>query len=229
MNAATCRLADGPPPLWDDALAFLSQGLLSLVQGTASPRVKEEDSALIERAQRGDRQAFSLLFHRYVEEVHRRLTRLIGPDPEREDLVQEVFLAAFRGLEHFRGEAAFSTWLHSILVHVAYTHLRRRNRRPLDLRDEEEIERALQSQSPADNLAERRQQVKDALVLLDGIKPKKRIAFVLRVVEGLSLEEIGVLVNAKPAAVGQRVKYAQRELHRLAARREQHASASRSA
>ena len=53
------------------------------------------------------------------------------------------------------------------------------------------------------------------LSLLDRIKPKKRIAFLLRVVEGLSLEEIAEIVEARPAAVAQRVRHAHRELDRL--------------
>ena len=60
--------------------------------------------------------------------------------------------------------------------------------------------------------ARQRQQVGLALTLLGRLKPKKRIAFVLRVVEGLSLEEIAEIVGARAPAVGQRVKQAQREL-----------------
>jgi DNA-directed RNA polymerase specialized sigma24 family protein len=54
--------------------------------------------------------------------------------------------------------------------------------------------------------------------LLDRIKPKKRIAFLLRVVEGLSLEEIAELTRATPAAVAQRIRHANRELHELTQR-----------
>ena len=130
--------------------------------------------------------------------------------------MQEVFLAAYRGLPRFRGEAAFSTWLYRIIVHVAGSHLRRRRRRPVDLKSTEELERCLAADGQSlVATAEQRAQVRGALALLDRIKPKKRVAFLLRVVEGLSLQEIGEIVDADPAAVGQRVKHAQRELQQL--------------
>jgi RNA polymerase sigma-70 factor (ECF subfamily) len=171
----------------------------------------DEDRALIDRVRNGDRRASSLLFRRHADDVYRRLTRLVGPDPEREDLVQEVFIAAFRGLARFRGDASFSTWLYKVSVHVAYAHLRRRKRRPLDAEDALD-KLAMDPELGPEARATQRQQLQRALAFLDRLKPDKRIAFVLREVEGMSLAEIGELVDAKPAAVGQRVKYAQAEL-----------------
>lgn len=168
---------------------------------------------LIGRAASGDRQAFDELFRRHVDEVHLRLTRLIGPDPEREDLVQEVFIAAYRGLADFRGDAAFSTWLYRIVVHAAYGHLRKRRRRPLELDALPEL--SLPGEKSPEATAARQELVREGLGLLARLKPKKRIAFVLREVEGLSLQEIGELVDATPAAVGQRVKHAHVELQAM--------------
>lgn len=171
----------------------------------------DPDRALIDRVLQGDRRASSDLFRRHADDVYRRLTRLVGPDPEREDLVQEVFISAFKGLDRFRGEAAFSTWLYRVVVHVAYGHLRRRKRRPVDLDAMIELVPIDPSHSPEATAAQR-QQLRRALSYLDRLKPKKRIAFVLRVVEGLSLQEIAEIVDANAAAVGQRIKHAQREL-----------------
>jgi RNA polymerase sigma-70 factor, ECF subfamily len=185
----------------------------------APPRAPlTEEGALVERASGGDRSAFDELFRRHVDDVYRRLTRLIGPDPEREDLVQEVFIAAYRGLGRFRQEAAFSTWLYRIVVHVAYSHLRKRRRHPLDLKSMDELERSLADGPSLQASPEQRLQVRSVMALLERLKPKKRVAFILRVVEGLSLQEIGEIVDAEPAAVGQRVKHAQRELQRLVER-----------
>jgi RNA polymerase sigma-70 factor, ECF subfamily len=203
-----------------EAAPWPLNALLSLIPlwttSEATPRARTAEEALIERAGGGDRSAFDELFRRHVDDVYRRLTRLIGPDPEREDLVQEVFIAAYRGLGRFRGEAAFSTWIYRIVVHVAYSHLRQRRRRPLDLKSMDELERSLVADGQSlQTDAEQRQQVRSVLALLERLKPKKRVAFILRVVEGLSLQEIGEIVDAEPAAVGQRVKHAQRELQRL--------------
>ena len=174
--------------------------------------VVDPDRELIDRATRGDRNAFTELYRRHVDAVYRRLSHLVGPDPEREDLLQQVFLDVFRAIASFRGEAAFSTWLYRIIVNVAYEHLRRRGRRapsPLAVEDLELV--AAPGLSP-EAAARQQQQVALVLRLLVRLKPQKRIAFILRVVEGLSLEEIGEIVGASAPAVGQRVKHAQREL-----------------
>jgi RNA polymerase sigma-70 factor, ECF subfamily len=184
-------------------------------EDSSERRRADSEASLIRRANQGDRQAFDELFRQHVDEVYRRITRLIGPDPEREDLVQEVFLAAFRGLHGFRGEASFSTWIYRIVVHIAYSHLRRRRPALPQEKASEAIEQLVEESLSVEAATAQRQQVQQALELLSQIKPKKRMAFVLRVVEGLSLQEIGEIVEATPAAVGQRVVHAQRELQRI--------------
>jgi RNA polymerase sigma-70 factor (ECF subfamily) len=172
---------------------------------TAPP---ESTGELATRAATGDRRAFEELYREHVNGAHRLLTRLVGPVPERDDLIQQVFIEAYRSLPRFRGESAFGTWLHRIVVRTAYRHLRRQ--RPVaaaELIDE----LAAPTASP-EHAARQHEQLQQALAYLAALKPKKRIAFVLRMVEGLSLEEIGELVGSNAPAVGQRVKHAQREL-----------------
>ena len=190
------------------ALALMWMELLA-----APVSVPPEDAALplIDLALRGDRRAFDEIYRRYADEVHRRISRLVGPDPEREDLVQQVFIDVFRGLAKFRRESAFSTWLYRIVVNVAYEHLRKRQRRPADVVALELLEKADDRLNPEES-ARQRESLLRGLAMLERLDPRKRIAFVLRCVEGLSLDEIGAIVGAKAPAVGQRVKHAQREL-----------------
>lgn len=173
------------------------------------PAIGEADPAaeLVRRAVAGERRAFDDLYRQHVVAAHRLLTRLVGPVAERDDLIQQVFLEAFRSLASFRGEAAFATWLHRIVVNVAYRHLRRHRVRFDELSDDLPALGA----SP-EHLARQQQELGRALGYLSALKPKKRIAYVLRVVEGMSLDEIGTLVGANAPAIGQRVKHAQREL-----------------
>lgn len=193
-------------------------GLFAIAMAPRAPETPaDRDRALIAELKGGDPRAASALFRRHADEVHRRLTRLIGPDPEREDLVQEVFISAFRGLDGFRGDAAFSTWLYTVVVHVAYGHLRKRKRRGPDADGVLELLPVDPSLGPEQQAAVR-QELRRALELLDRLKPDKRIAFVLRVLDGMSLQEIAVLVKATPAAVGQRVKHAQAELSAMVER-----------
>ena len=177
----------------------------------------DADERLVARALRGDRQAFDDLYRRHVDTVWRRLGRLIGPDPEREDLVQQIFFDVFRTLDRFRGEAAFRTFLHRVVLNTAFDHLKRRGRRPCVV-PTEVIDLMIDPAASPERRAQERQRLAETSALLNRIKPKKRIAFVLRVVEGLSLEEIGVLVGASPAAVAQRIRHAQAEMEALLAR-----------
>lgn len=202
------------------ALPGASAGL----RAGARPALLGSDEELVARAQRGDRQAFDELYRRYIELVWGRLGRLIGPDPDREDLVQQIFLEVFRGLGRFRGDARFRTYLYRVVVNRASDHLKRRSRRPLPL-SLDELEPLPASEAGPETQADERQRISLSLALLERIKPKKRIAFLLRVVEGLSLEEVGELCQASPATVAQRVRHAHIELERL--REKRHGQAAR--
>jgi RNA polymerase sigma-70 factor (ECF subfamily) len=179
----------------------------------ALPGEAAEPAVLVERALAGERRAFDELYRLHVGAAYRLLTRLVGATPDRDDLIQQVFLEAFRSLPGFRGDAAFSTWLHRIVVHVAYRYLRRAKPRW----DEALLEPAPHAASP-EAAVRQQEELARAMRYLSALKPDKRIAFVLRVVDGMSLEEIGALVGANAPAVGQRVKHAQRELAAMAER-----------
>ena len=76
----------------------------------------------------GDAAAFRELYRRHLAIVHARLTLMVGPGPERDDLIQQIFLDAYRALARFRGDARFGTFLHRIAINVACDHLERRRR-----------------------------------------------------------------------------------------------------
>jgi RNA polymerase sigma-70 factor (ECF subfamily) len=176
------------------------------------------DQALVRRALGGDRGATDQLYRRHVDAVWHRLTRLLGPDPEREDLTQQVFLEVFGRLDRFRGEAKFRTFVCRVAVNMAIDHLDSRRRRPQALAPEEFAVVTDAGASP-EQQAEQRQRMALVWTLLDRIKAKKRVAFVLRVVEGLSLEEVAELVGASVPTVAQRVRYAHDELQEMLVRR----------
>jgi RNA polymerase sigma-70 factor (ECF subfamily) len=180
---------------------------LALLGGRPQPPA-DPSRELVQCAAAGERRAFDELYRMHATNVQRLLLRLVGPVPDLDDLLQQAFLDAFRALPQFRGDAAFSTWLHRIVVHVAYRYLRKHRHAPT----EEVSDEVVGNTTSPEMVAYRQQELARALSYLSALKPKKRIAFVLRVVEGMSLDEIGALVGANAAAVGQRVKYAQKEL-----------------
>jgi RNA polymerase sigma-70 factor, ECF subfamily len=184
-----------------------------MTRSSASPRrstasAAEKDATLVDAAAGGDRNAFAELYRRHLDSVHARLTRVIGPAPERDDLVQQIFLDVYRALRRFRGDAAFSTFLHRIVLNVACEHLERRRRsrgrsEPLEARDASPEQRARQ-----------RQELTRLFAFLEELSPKRRAAFVLVAIECLPLEEAAALLDARPAAIKQRVLDARRELAR---------------
>jgi RNA polymerase sigma-70 factor (ECF subfamily) len=195
---------------------------MTAVARVRAPVIELDDSALVARFLDGDRAAYTALYQRYADRVFARLTRLIGPGADREDLLQQVFLALFRALPGFRGEATVSTFIYRITVNVACDHLRRRGRRRVDYAPEALDELIDGSPSPEER-ARLRAELRDILVLLERVKPAKRIAFVLVAVEGLSLDEAAALVDARPEAVKQRVLHARRELLAMMERAERRA------
>jgi RNA polymerase sigma-70 factor, ECF subfamily len=212
MNAAV--MSSFPLLRWPGALLASRFEATRLDGGGAA--VKDEE--LVASAGRGDRTAFEELYRRHVKMVWSRLTHLIGPDPEREDLTQQIFMELFHGLQKFRGEASFRTYLARIVVNTAYDHLRKRGGRPRML-PAEAFEMVEAPSSSPEKKAEARQRCELVWSLLEKIKPKKRVAFVLRMVEGLSLSEIGELVDANEATVAQRIRHAQQELESMLNRR----------
>jgi RNA polymerase sigma-70 factor (ECF subfamily) len=187
---------------------------------SAQRPIELDDAVLVDAARTGDGVAFSRLFRRHADAVRTRLTRLIGPVPERDDLVQNVFIAFHRALPAYRSEANVTTYLHRIVVNAAYDHLRARRRqndgarrRSTDgARAQDVDELAGGATSTLEDKVAARADLARLLSLLDQLSPKKRIAFVLVAVEGCSLAEAAALIGAASDTVKQRVLYARREL-----------------
>jgi len=177
------------------------------------------DTELAVAAATGDAAAFAELYGRYADRVFARLTHLIGPSHDREDVFQQVFLELHRALPRFRGDSSLSTFLYRITINVAYDHLRRRGRRAGD-HDPNALEALITGDPTPEDRARRREELHLIFSLLEHIKPKKRMAFVLVAVEGLSLGEAAELLGAQTDAVKQRVLHARRELVALMSRGE---------
>jgi RNA polymerase sigma-70 factor (ECF subfamily) len=131
------------------------------------------DETLAFETQQGNTDAFAVLVERHKGRVYRTLYQVVGDEQDAQDLAQEVFLKVYRSLAGYRGDAAFTTWLHRLTVNLALDWLRARKRRPLQVPLEPPPERELR---PAPHLAshaegpeeaalrdERRQQLQTAI------------------------------------------------------------------
>jgi len=85
------------------------------------------DSDVVKRAQQGDSDAFATLFHAHKARIYSVCLRMTNNAAEAEDLTQDAFLQVFRKIATFRGDSAFSTWLHRIAVNTVLMHFRKKS------------------------------------------------------------------------------------------------------
>jgi RNA polymerase sigma-70 factor (ECF subfamily) len=181
--------------------------------GQGHPPIQDE-AELVKRCREGDRAATDQLYNDHRRFVAANLYRVLGDRGELDDVVQEVFVIAFRGLDRFRGDAKLSTWLFRICVNVALGKLRSRARRPPPLPAATPIgeEQGSDADSP-ERLLERRQDVARVYRVLDTLAPKKRIVLVLHEIQGLDIKEIAEIVEAPLVTVRTRLHYARKEFY----------------
>ncbi len=148
-------------------------------------RVRGEEQALVDRARRGDRDAFGELVWRHQDTVYTLAMRLVGPDLAA-DVAQEALIRAWKAIPRFRGEASFSTWLHRITVNTAWTH-RKRAARHVAAELEDTLVDSGQTPEHAGEVADLRGRLVAAIELLS---PGQRAVLVLRDVSGWSHAEI---------------------------------------
>jgi RNA polymerase sigma-70 factor (ECF subfamily) len=160
----------------------------------ASPEVAAEETA--------EAITPALLYRRHFQDVCRWISYLMGPVPEVEDLVQEVFVIACRRIGTFRGDAKPSTWLYGIARNVVRNHRRRSKIRKFFLaEDTDEIDRAPAPEPTPLEEAERREREELVYRVLDGMKEKYRTVLILFELEGLDGKEIAERLSIKEATV----------------------------
>jgi len=154
------------------------------------PGVMDDEQTLLARTREGDTAAFEQLYRIHVGRVYALCLRITGNTAEAEDLTQEAFVRAWRKLTSFRGESAFSTWLHRLTVNLALTNRRshaRRVARVVTSSDLAAIERPAMAAAPAPAL-----DLEQAIAKLpDGA----RRVFVLHDVEGYRHQEIADMMG----------------------------------
>ena len=101
---------------------------------------KLSEAEAIERAKLGDAEAFETLYNLHKRRVYSLCLRMTANAAEAEDLTQEAFMQLFRKIATFRGESAFSTWLHRMAVNVVLMQLRKKGLALVPLEDDIESE-----------------------------------------------------------------------------------------
>jgi RNA polymerase sigma-70 factor (ECF subfamily) len=145
-----------------------------------------DDRELIARVRAGDPAAERALYDAHVDRVYRLSYRMAGDDDLARDFTQETFIRAFERLDTFRGESAFSTWLHSVATTVALNGLRKVKRFRQREADIEEADAVSAGRSHAEPDLKRR-----LAQAIDALPVGYRTVFLLHDVEGYTHEEIG--------------------------------------
>ena len=170
------------------------------------------DQQLVERAQRGDKQAFGLLVEKYQRKLARLISRLVRDPGEVEDVTQEAFIKAYRALPSFRGDSAFYTWLYRIGINTAKNYLVAMGRRaPTSTEFEaEEAEgfdsgELLREISTPESLLLTKEIAGTVNGAIEALPEELRSAIQLRELEGMSYEEIAKLMNCPVGTVRSRI------------------------
>jgi RNA polymerase sigma-70 factor, ECF subfamily len=195
------QLIDGSPTL--------SSVGLRLVERPAP----QTDAELIAACVAGDVAAQRLLFRREYARVNATVYRIIGSARDADDLVQETFIAVFRGLARFRGDAKLATWIDRIAVRVVFHRLRANKRIPIPL---EGIDPEIEASDLHDQ-AHARDGLRRLYGVLAELTPETRTAFALFAIDGRSIAEVAKLTQTTQVAAKCRIWRARRELMTRAA------------
>ena len=181
----------------------------------------EDDLSLVRRARAGDAEAFGTLVRRHQERIYGLAFRLTGDHASADDLAQETFVRAWRGIGQFGGRSGFYTWLYRIALNLAFSRWKKVSRRRELSLEPEILEKQRDPSRRGEDGAEeaRSREIASALEEgLAGLSPEHRSTVVLREMEGLSHGEIARICGCSEGTVRSRLHYAKKILKKKLSR-----------
>lgn len=176
----------------------------------AEPQTPDNDQLLVERVQKGDKNAFNLLVLKYQHRVAANVAKYLRDQADIEDVVQETFIKAYRALPNFRGESAFYTWIYRIAANTAKNHLVSRSRRPpsqgVDAEEAEYLATEYMEDADTPEGLHFKTEL-EALVdkTVQSLPEDLRTAVALREIDGKSYEEIAEIMGCPVGTVRSRI------------------------
>ncbi len=193
-----------------------------LAQQSRSFKQKEEQ-LLVDRCRQGDRDSFAELMRLHQKQIYNFTYRMLGSEEEAEDLTQDIFVAAFRGIRKFRGEAKFSTWLYRIALNQTRNRIKYLARRDFFAKQSRRLRPS--EESPWENpelladIAPTPEQwtlTKSLAIQVQGclnqMAPQAKQILLLRDVQGFSYEELSEMLSLNPGTVKSRLHRARAAL-----------------
>ncbi|WP_291620210.1 RNA polymerase sigma factor RpoE [Colwellia sp.] len=189
----------------------MSTNQLSVLKDMAQKSEPNIDQQLVERVQRGDKNAFNLLVTKYQHKVANLVSRYVKNHSDVPDIVQEAFIKAYRALPNFRGESAFYTWLYRIAVNCAKNHSVSLARKPpstdVEIDDAELFDGggALREHASPEKILLTEEIKKVIFTTMDSLPEDLCLAINFREIEGLSYEEIATIMECPVGTVRSRI------------------------
>ena len=175
------------------------------------------EQELVRAAAGGDTEAFERLVETYENKIYTLALRMSGSPDDAGDIAQEAFLAAWRGLPAFRGEAGFATWLYRLASNAAIDYLRRQRKQRGELSlDDEELGLDAVDAGPGPQDAAEGEEVRSAVAAgLGALSEGHRQVLVLRELQGLSYEEIAAVLAVDLGTMKSRISRARSALRKI--------------
>lgn len=178
------------------------------------PADAQDDARLVLRAREGERAAEELLYRRHAPSVLRLASRLLGSSDDAMDVLQDAFVYAFEELAELRQAGAFRTWLHRITVRLVHRRFRRRRLLRLLGLERQRDELSLDALAVESATPEARAELRWLDEALRRLPDVDRIAWLLRHVEGLAIEEVADACTCSPATAKRRIASADAAVRR---------------
>lgn len=169
------------------------------------------DQQLVERVQRGDKNAFNFLVQKYQHKVTHLVSRYVKNSGDVADVAQEAFIKAYRALPNFRGESAFYTWLYRIAVNSAKNYLVAQGRKPpANDVDADEADFYDGSDALRESSTPERELLSDEIKRIlfqtvEQLPEDLKMAITLREIEGMSYEDIASVMDCPVGTVRSRI------------------------
>ena len=190
-----------------------------VARNDSGPSAPADETVLVQRAQRGNLEAYDELVQRYQERIYATIYHMTSNHEDANDLAQESFIKAFQALKTFKGGSSFYTWLYRIAVNKTINFLKqRKNRIHLSLNDldfnaehDPDLVALISDKTPRReaNLTELQEKLNTALMKLS---EPHRLVVVLHDVQGMSHDEIAKVMDCNIGTVRSRLFYARQQL-----------------
>lgn len=191
-------------------------------QAAEDPLPDPSDVELVNRAREGDYSAYEELIRRYQRRVYSLVYNMTSHKEDAEDLVQEVFVKAYRSLDGFKGDSSFYTWIYRIAINRTINFLKKRKRKAGDM-SLDDMDQAVERDPAFVELRARESPVRDVTLTelqkklntaLQALSEKHRTVVVLHDIQGMPHEDIARVMKCSVGTVRSRLFYARQHLQR---------------